>query len=491
MWKAFGASVMGPSHSLKDMPNQDAFDFFDDEIKMIVVADGHGDVKHKFSDIGAQTAVKVAHEVIQEFLNGNPKITNPVKIKFILENDISYEIKNRWKTAVVDDEKLFGCTLLVAFEFLDHLYFMQLGDGKIVVVYENGDVYYPIPEDERYVNNMTSSLSDSLAWMEFKVEVLPITESIKCIGLFSDGVENAYPHGRFDDAFFYLDLAKAKVDEDYEIYLNSRLELAAAYSKDDTTGVVWIREFKENNDDAEWEYDNPTILFTSNPYGWRPLNQALSGSKRYKRIEYAHRIINCFDSSHICFGNSNPVSIKQMYIDEDSGKIVCLSKIGSIKDLIKIVATVVEGTPITKSLSDYEDLDSIKSVREKLIHSQRAIRLCYMCGEEYVDCCPSCGNQTEMTPCLEGANGSFELIYDQTIFLHHIMPIIGGYDPEIGVVVQHPKHPSVWGIKNTSGHLWFVDGTKTVPIETGKVMALAGDQIRVNMYGLPVSIRIK
>lgn len=476
---------------MKNMPNQDAFKIFDQVPKMIALADGHGDIKHKFSEIGSQIAVNITHEVINQFTNDIVNSADTGKIKYLLENDVAFEIKNRWKTAVVDDEKLFGCTLLVAFEFLDHLYFMQLGDGKIVVVYENGDVYYPIPEDERYVNNLTSSLSDVLAWMEFKVEVLPIIESIKWIGLFSDGVENAYPHGRFDDAFFYLDLAKAQVDEDYGNYLNTRLELAAAYSKDDTTGVVWTRAFMGDNNDSEWELDNPTILFTSNPYGWKPLNQALSGSKKYKRMEFAHRIINCYDSSQTYVSNSNPISIKQIYIDEDDGKMVCLSKIGNLKDLIRIVATIVEGTPITTSHSEYDHLNSIKSVREKLIQSQRAIRLCYTCGEEYVDTCPFCKSQTEMKPCFEGANGKFELIYDQTIFLHHIMPVIGGYDPVIGIVVQHPKHPSVWGLKNASGHLWYVDNARIGTIETGKVLALTGDKIGLTLFGLPVNIQIK
>ncbi|MCD4713326.1 MAG: protein phosphatase 2C domain-containing protein [Clostridiales bacterium] len=491
MWKAFGASVTGPSHVSKEVPNQDAFQSYDDHLKMIAIADGHGDSKHKFSDIGARKAVEVAHEVIEQFLNNGIKSIDSAQIKYLLENDIAFEIKKQWKSSLFDDEKLFGCTLLVAFEFLNHLYFMQLGDGKIVVIYENGDVYYPIPEDERYVNNMTSSLSDQLAWMEFKVEVLPITESIKWVGLFTDGVENAYPHNRFDDAFFYLDLAKAKVNDAYSDYLSTRLELASAYSKDDTTGVVWTREFTGHQDDSEWNLDDPTILFTSNPYGWRPLTQAISGSKMYKRIEYAHKIINCFDSDHLVHGNKNPVSIKQIFIDDDCGKMECLSKIINFKDLVRIVATIVEGTPLTEDHSDYENLDSIKSLREKLIHTQRSIKLCYSCGEEYSDHCTSCGIQTEKAPCLHGGNGSFELIYDQTIFLHHIMPITGGYDPVVGVVVQHPKHPSVWGIKNLSGHLWYVEGTRAVTIETGKVMVLSGDQIRVNIYGLPVNIQIK
>lgn len=491
MWKAFGASVTGPSHISKEMPNQDAFICFNENPKMIAIADGHGDIKHKFSDIGAQMAVKAAHEVIQQYLYDGVNASNPAKIKYLLENDIAFEIKNRWKTAVVDDEKLFGCTLLVGFEFSGHLYFMQLGDGKIVVVYENGDVYYPIPEDERYVNNMTSSLSDALAWMEFKVEILPVTDSIKWIGLFSDGVENAYPHNRFDDVFFYLDLARAKVNEDYSIYLSTRLELAASYSKDDTTGVVWTRAFNGDNDGTDWDIDNPTILFTSNPYGWKPLTQVISGSKKYKRIEYAHRMINCYDSNQIGHGNLNPVSIKQIFIDEDSSKIVCIDTIGDFKNLIKIVATIVEGTPMTSSHSDYKSMDSIKKVREKLVELQRMIRLCYSCGVEYTDACPLCGSRTENGPYLEGANGRFELIYDQSIFLHHIMPIIGGYDPVIGEVVQHPKHPSVWGIKNTSGHLWYVNGVKTGPIETGKVIALTGDQIRTIIFELQVSIQIK
>lgn len=491
MWKAFGASVTGPSHVSKEVPNQDAFKCFDQSPKMIAIADGHGDIKHKFSDVGAQTAVSVAHEVVGQFLNEEMKIIDSGQIKYLLENDIAFEIKKRWKSELFDDEKLFGCTLLVAFEFLNHLYFMQLGDGKIVVIYENGDVYYPIPEDDRYVSNMTSSLSDDLAWMEFKVEVLPITDSIKWIGLFSDGVENAYPHNRFDDAFFYLDLARAKVDETYGTYLITRLELAAAYSKDDTTGVVWTREFTRDNDDSEWNLDNPTILFTSIPLGWRPLTQAISGSKRYKRIEYAHRIVNCYDSIHLVQGNENPVSIKQIFIDEDSGKMECLSKITDFKELIRIVATVVEGTPLIDEHSDYENLEGIKSLREKLIESQREIKLCYNCGREYSDHCTFCGIQTEKAPRLEGANGIFELIYDQTIFLHHIMPIIGGYDPVVGVVVQHPKHPSVWGIKNLSGHLWYVDGVRVSSIETGKVLALSGDQIRLNIYGLPVNIQVK
>ena len=63
-WYAFGKSVIGASHKLKKMPNQDAIYWKSGEgfPLALAIADGHGSEKYFRSGIGAQFAVELAVE---------------------------------------------------------------------------------------------------------------------------------------------------------------------------------------------------------------------------------------------------------------------------------------------------------------------------------------------------------------------------------------------------------------------------------------------
>ena len=67
------------------------------------------------------------------------------------------------------------------------------------------------------------------------------------------------------------------------------------------------------------------------------------------------------------------------------------------------------------------------------------------------------------------------LLNDTTKLLHH--HIYGDYDMEtvVGSVVQNPKNPALWGIKNEDEVNWtyeMPDGTQ-IPIEVGKTAGIA------------------
>jgi hypothetical protein len=91
---------------------------------------------------------------------------------------------------------------------------------------------------------------------------------------------------------------------------------------------------------------------------------------------------------------------------------------------------------------------------------------------------------------ITSANGRFPLFYNSDLYLHQLMPLIGNFDCLVGRVVQHPKHQTVWGIKNLSQHSWQVVGGKQMNIEPGMTVTLQ-DGITVFVHGIPVKIRIK
>ena len=77
---------------------------------------------------------------------------------------------------------------------------MQIGDGKCVVIDQNGSISEPIPWDENCQMNVTTSICDSDASDEFRFFVTEEKPSAVFCG--SDGIDDSY----------------AKVEEMYALY---------------------------------------------------------------------------------------------------------------------------------------------------------------------------------------------------------------------------------------------------------------------------------
>lgn len=187
-WQAIGRTVRGATHARRDMPNQDAVNWFKDPTHglplIMAVSDGHGNAKSFRSDRGANLAVHTAIALLRQFVADQPDSPNPSAIKHALEEVLPTRLVHTWKMQVqahrdeypftstelerldsdsckaIDEEPwlAYGATLLAVVVANSLLFYLQLGDGDILIVSEAADVYRPLPPDERLFANMTTSL---------------------------------------------------------------------------------------------------------------------------------------------------------------------------------------------------------------------------------------------------------------------------------------------------------------------------------------------
>ena len=191
-WRLFGSSVRGASHKRKQKPNQDAIGWWSSSngrsrsrqvVKtqlpvIMAVADGHGGEVYARSARGAHLAVGCAIKLLSEVLT--TLRTNPVSYSWLkreAEERLACDLVLRWLAAVDQDIKrkpvpestedarrLYGTTLLVTAVVDEFMLFVQIGDGDIRIVTEEGEVYAPFPSENRVMGNETYSLCMKEAW---------------------------------------------------------------------------------------------------------------------------------------------------------------------------------------------------------------------------------------------------------------------------------------------------------------------------------------
>jgi serine/threonine protein phosphatase PrpC len=196
-WVIVGSSVQGASHKRVGLPNQDAI-FTLPRIDVapaavvaappviLAVSDGHGSPRSFRSGTGAYAAVQIAVERTREFIDHIQMETPPPDAIRVL----AVEIVRSWKKEVRDhfsnnpfgeeemrkaeagagreanqlteDQGLYlayGATLIVVAITDSYILFLQIGDGDILVVGDDGEtVEVPIPPDASMVGNETASL---------------------------------------------------------------------------------------------------------------------------------------------------------------------------------------------------------------------------------------------------------------------------------------------------------------------------------------------
>lgn len=221
--------MQGAAHLRNTLPNQDHIDWYpriqeQTGLPLIMaVSDGHGSAKCFRSGTGAQLATKSARDVIKQFLSSEIFPADLSRIKHLFEEGLPRDVVRNWQQAVdsdlqknpfTDDEfsgleskeglavraKIennpyiaYGATLLVVFITETFLAILQLGDGDILVVSESGEVSRPLPLDERLIANETTSLSDKLAWQNFRTNFISLaSQPPALITLSSDGYSNSF-----------------------------------------------------------------------------------------------------------------------------------------------------------------------------------------------------------------------------------------------------------------------------------------------------------
>ena len=264
-YRSFSVTHEGAKHEA-GVPCQDA-SAHNDELEntaLAVVADGHGSSRCFRSDIGSAKAVDVAQKTVERFIiNVTDVITDPEDFRAEL-NGIVKQIINKWFAAVMKNEETnplqndsriegitekykdryindidyrchaYGTTLTVAAMGKDYWFGFQVGDGKCVVLYEDGSWDTPIPWDDRCSFNTTTSICDDDSLSGFRYwfgisdgtggyteygygiegqakDYPPIKKTSRPLAIFigSDGVEDSYP--RVDNDKYVVNFYRNRV----------------------------------------------------------------------------------------------------------------------------------------------------------------------------------------------------------------------------------------------------------------------------------------
>ncbi len=220
-----GQSVRGAAHVRAGIPNQDAIHWSPERGTglplILAVADGHGSHKSFRSEIGARLAVETTVEVVGDFLRGQNQTESLSVTKRAAEEWLPQALTRRWLEAVAShlrahplaaDEPAatrevflaaqatasdlpvaYGTTLLAAAVAADFILYLQLGDGEILAVSQEGEVSRPLPKDERLFANETTSLCAPEAWRDFRVSFQVMSNAPPALILLStDGYSNSF-----------------------------------------------------------------------------------------------------------------------------------------------------------------------------------------------------------------------------------------------------------------------------------------------------------
>ncbi len=279
VWRVVGQSVQGASHVRAGIPNQDAIQWFPDSglgpPLILSVSDGHGSPRNFRSDVGARFAVAEMTTLMRELLSaGPPDPTKLTAIKRTAEERLPGEITRRWREAVArhlkdnpitpeeletlekrrdpkarriiekDPHIAYGATLLSVLITSGFILYLQLGDGDILTVAENGEVTRPMTRDPRLIANETTSLCMTDAWREVQIKFQALYGPHPALILLSsDGYANSFVN---DAAFIkvgtdILDILRTDglevVEQSLETWLT---DASKAGSGDDITlGLVF------------------------------------------------------------------------------------------------------------------------------------------------------------------------------------------------------------------------------------------------------------
>lgn len=478
-FKPFGATVIGSKQTKRGLPNQDAYGFenLDNGIQILAVSDGHGGDSYIHSDRGAALAIEVSIEVCKAYFERWTSAIDSETVRTHLEEILSRQIGEAWIRSVKEDPDYldvmeYGCTLLVLICTEDRIYMMQLGDGKIAIVFEDGVVFYPMPRDEFFDSNMTRSLSSGRAWLEMKVADVPMEKSIHLIALATDGVENAYPNDYYDDASFFLNLAIVDHEAIPKI-LPEMLSRATCFSKDDCT-VAMLKNWNNKMIVSESVSTAPIILFSEHALPYRLFTE-LANEPLNTRLEMAVRLVDALAESK--WQVPTDLTLKGIYYDELTHVVEWLS-IGPVRLL------TVDKLKVWLNMWLNLDVEFSEHcvVKQVLTTYQKRLRFDYSAQRFYFS-----DSEDGHRLSLRGQFGSIELFHNTNLFLHQLMPIKTHVNRHVASVVRHEKKPDIWGLVNHTDHTWAVEGGNQTVIEPGKTLTLRKG-ITIYIYGLPIRI---
>ena len=213
MFKGHSLSVRGAMHEADGTGCQDsARVYIGADFAVAAVSDGHGSEKHFRSAAGSEMATRVAIRSICDFRERNGGLDgiftdNPnnaarrIAANIICgwNGEIAAHLRalplNPRETEIyakyggITDEVMYGATLIVAAMTENGCFGLQIGDGDLIAL-DNGEMISPMPVDTQLVGNLTTSLCDSDAIMNFRHFYCP--NRFEGIMLSSDGLINSF-----------------------------------------------------------------------------------------------------------------------------------------------------------------------------------------------------------------------------------------------------------------------------------------------------------
>lgn len=203
-WQILGDSVRGAAHKRNDKPNQDAWAFSQNETcTLLAVADGHGSSKHTHSDIGAMLAVQAALDLLNDFAHADTG-NNSRQIKQAADY-LPSRLVQAWRTAVdeadngqTENDKqrysLYGTTLIAVLISPEYALYLQIGDGDLLILTEDGQLQRPLPKSPHLIANETYSLCEDKAiyHIDTAVQFFDHKPAPALIFLATDGYANSF-----------------------------------------------------------------------------------------------------------------------------------------------------------------------------------------------------------------------------------------------------------------------------------------------------------
>lgn len=273
-WDIVEASIIGENHKRNNTPNQDSYKIEHGETwSVIAISDGHGSKKSFRSDIGSKLAVRILGNELSIFMSRINNEVKPSLIKETLEKKLPYILIKKWNTVILSHFKenpfepgkdykelsekeielieknpsiAYGATLIGVVISSQFIAYIQLGDGDIIAVSEDGVVDRPIPKDKRFIANETSSLCTTKAWNEINVRFQTIVENPPALILVcSDGYTNSFVS---EDGFLNAGRDFLNITDEFGVeYINENLkewleDASEKGSGDDVTVAIVYRQ---------------------------------------------------------------------------------------------------------------------------------------------------------------------------------------------------------------------------------------------------------
>ncbi|HLL53627.1 MAG TPA: PP2C family serine/threonine-protein phosphatase [Myxococcaceae bacterium] len=198
-----GRRVIGARHLREGRPCQDAL-LFEQRAGVVVlaVADGHGSSPR--GGEGAELAVRTAVELLFEFYEAlDPeRRAKPERVLELAREPLRRKLAQEWARRVRESAgeppsgqdvlREHGTTLLAALVAPELMLFAQLGDGDLLVTFQDGHVERGVEADPLSFADETASLCLPQAWLSMRVAVWPRSAEELLLLLSTDGCANSY-----------------------------------------------------------------------------------------------------------------------------------------------------------------------------------------------------------------------------------------------------------------------------------------------------------